>query len=165
MLIYTILIKHNKGRDVKMDGYHKIAVKNVCVVDVCFRRLGLLYNDGRIIVDIDTYDFAGHITDDVIVGFYRNGKYYIHYYYKTYIFDVNPVTGMIEGEGYQWEEYEIQLTVDFKKRTPKEDFVNNMLEFGDDSDSYVLTFETIISEIQEIQNTLNNNIDLLTPRT
>lgn len=155
---------HNKGRDIMMDGYHKIAVKNVCIVDICFRRLGLLYNEGRIVVDIDTYDFAGHITDDIIVGFYRDGKYYIHYYYKTYIFNVNPITGVVVGPEFRWEEYEIYLENDFEKRSITEDFVNQMLKFGDEYDEYILSFEKIISDMQEIQKTLNHNTDLLMPR-
>lgn len=148
-----------------MDGYHKIAVKNVCIVDICFRRLGLLYNEGRIVVDIDTYDFAGHITDDIIVGFYRNGKYYIHYYYKTYIFNVDPITGVVVGPEFRWEEYDIYLENDFEKKSIAEDFVNQMLKFGDEQDTYILSFENIISDMQEIQKTLNHNTDLLMPRT
>lgn len=147
-----------------MDGYHKIAVKNVCIVDICFRRLGLLYNEGRIVVDIDTYDFAGHIADDIIVGFYRDGKYYIHYYYKTYIFNVNPITGVVVGPEFRWEEYEIYLENDFEKRSITEDFVNQMLKFGDEYDEYILSFEKIISDMQEIQKTLKHNTDLLMPR-
>lgn len=147
-----------------MDGYHKIAVKNVCIVDICFRRLGLLYNEGKIVVDIDTYDFAGHITDDIIVGFYRDGKYQIHYYYKTYIFDVDPITGVIEGPGFKWEEYEIYLENDFEKTSIAEDFVDRMLKFGDDQEMYILSFENIIADMQEIQKVLNYNTDLLMSR-
>lgn len=147
-----------------MEKYQKIAIKNVCIVDICFRRVGLLYSEGRIVVDIDTYDFAGRITDDIIIGFYRDGKYNIHYYYKTYIFNVNPITGILEGPEYQWEEYEIRLTADFEKTTPREDFVENMLKFWNQNDEFILSFEYIISDIQEIQKTLEYNQDLLKPR-
>ena len=63
-----------------MDEYHRIEVKNVSIINVCFRKIGALFNSGRIVLDVDTYDFAGHLSDDVIVGFYRDGKYFVHYY-------------------------------------------------------------------------------------
>lgn len=147
-----------------MDGYQKIAVKNVCVVDICFRRQGDLYNEGRIVVDVDTYDFAGHITDDVIIGFYRDGKYKIHYYYKTYDLDVNPITGVIEEPEVFCQEYDIYLENEFEKTTIAQDFVNQMVVFGDGQDLYMLSFETIVEDMQEIQKVLNNTVDLLMQR-
>lgn len=146
-----------------MDGYHKIAVKNVSAVDICFRKEGLLYNEGRIVVDVETYDFAGHITDDVIVGFYRNGIYYIHYYYMTYIFDINPITGISENPMYQYEEYEIQLKVEFERTTIPNDFTKKILKFG--KDKYSLTFEQIVPDVRQINEVVNNNLDLIMPRS
>lgn len=147
-----------------MDGYHKIAVKNVCIVDICFRRQGELYNEGRIVVDVDTYDFAGHITDDVIIGFYRDGKYKIHYYYKTYDLDVNPITGIIEEPEVLCQEYDIYLESKLEKTSIAQDFVNQMLIFECEQDLYMLSFEYVVDDMQEIQKVLNNTADLLMQR-
>lgn len=64
-----------------MSGIQKVPMYNVCIADVVVRIEGTLYNNGRIIVDRDTFNFAGHLTDDdYIIGHYDSGKYYIKYF-------------------------------------------------------------------------------------
>lgn len=165
MLIYTNDRKvTTKGGNSMMGMYPKIAVRNVCVVDVCFRMMGKLYNEGKIIVDIDSYDFAGYLTDDVIIGLYEDGKYNIQYYYKNYNFDGD--IRVRENEiGYQLEEYLIELSTELKKTIPNKDFVSNELCFKYGTDMFFLSFNTIISEQKEIERVLESNMDLLKPKS
>lgn len=145
-----------------MEDYHKISVKNVCIVNICFQKKGELFNQGRIVLDIDTYDFAGHITDDVIVGFYKNGIYYIYYYYNKWSFDVDPSLLMTDEIVNQFEEYEIQMSCGFGRNKLPEDFTDVMMKFDDGN--YVIRFEGIVSERETIQRYLEYNQDLLKPR-
>ena len=147
-----------------MEKYHKIAVKNVCVVNVCFRRIGKLYNDGKIVVDVDSYDFAGRLTDDVIVGFYENGKYHIYYYYKNYDFDVDLKLETPKTAEYIYNEYLIEMSTKFEKNSPEYDFVGNKISFYLKDDEFELSFEIIVSDMQEIQKAINYNMDLLMPK-
>ena len=119
-----------------MDEYPKIGVKNVAVVNVCLRMEDKLFNQGRIILDIDTYDFAGRITDEVIVGIYNNGMYDIYYYNIQYNFDNSPQMDLYDGEfgegelNFEYEEYEIQMQVQFTKNKLPDDFTGQMLSFN-----------------------------------
>lgn len=48
-------------------GYRRITVSKVCIAEICFRKKDVLFNEGSVVLDIDTFDFAGFITNDVIV--------------------------------------------------------------------------------------------------
>lgn len=146
-----------------MENYPRIAVKNVCVVDVCFRRSGRLYNEGKIVLDIDSYDFAGYLTNDVIIGLYKNGEYTIHYYYNVYKFD-GELFAEDDSVAYQVEEYLIEMSKEFKRTTPDVDFVNNEIMFRNGLETFVLSFNMIVSEKEEIEKALNHNMDLLMPK-
>jgi len=76
---------------VKMDE-HRIKVKNFVVAEFCFRKLGQYANYGNVVVDTDSYNFAGMITDEKIVGYYENKKYTIHYYKSLLDMQQNPIT-------------------------------------------------------------------------
>lgn len=144
-----------------MGDYHTIAVKNVGIINICFRREGMLFNQGRIVLDIDTYDFAGHITDDVIVGYYENDMYHIHYYYRTYLFEVDPITQRIVDVGDSYEEYHMEFLMEFKRGTLPGDFTGTQLRDED----FTVTFERMESDSNIIRRTLESNLDLLTGRT
>lgn len=58
-----------------------IPMYNVCIMDVDYCIKGRMYNGGRILIDRDTFNFAGHLTDDVLIGTYENGTFEICYYY------------------------------------------------------------------------------------
>lgn len=53
---------------------------NICVADVIVRIKGHLYNDGRIIVDRDSFDFAGKLADDFLYGHYDGENYNVNYH-------------------------------------------------------------------------------------
>ena len=124
-----------------MDMYPKIEVSNVGVINVTFRRANFLYNEGRIVVDVKTYDFAGHLANDVVIGFYRDGVYTIHYYYHAYDFE---------------------LSIPFEKTVPAEDFTGRQLICVDGEDEFVFTFEKFEPNLQKVYETINECQDLLT---
>lgn len=67
-----------------MDGIHKIRMYNICAADVIFRIEGKLYNEGWIVADRDSFEFIGHMADDIIIGRYDWEGYKITYYYNEY---------------------------------------------------------------------------------
>lgn len=159
MLIY-ISISQQRGR-IKMGDYPMVELKNVAVVNITFRKPGSLYNEGRIVIDVKTYDFAGHITDDVVVGFYRDGCFNIQYFYKEYETAPSPVPGMPEVI-LGWKEYAVELSVEFEKTTVEQDFTDRKLFFGRNSDDqYELTFEGFEANPQTIYRTLHCTEDLM----
>ena len=52
---------------------------------------------------------------DIIIAFYRDGKYYIHYYYNHYIFNCDSETGLMLDSTYGYEQYELEMSFNFKK--------------------------------------------------
>jgi hypothetical protein len=151
-----------------MDEYPKIGVKNVAVVNVCLRMEDKLFNQGRIILDIDTYDFAGRITDEVIVGIYNNGMYDIYYYNIQYNFDNSPQMDLYDGEfgegelNFEYEEYEIQMQVQFTKNKLPDDFTGQMLSFN--NAQITIAFDGFEPDMQIIQRCLEENTDLIEQR-
>lgn len=151
-----------------MDEYPKIGVKNVAVVNVCLRMEDKLFNQGRIILDIDTYDFAGRITDEVIVGIYNNGMYDIYYYNIQYNFDNSPQMDLYDGEfgegelNFEYEEYEIQMQIQFTKNKLPDDFTGQMLSFN--NAQITIAFDGFEPDMQIIQRCLEENTDLIEQR-
>lgn len=141
-----------------MGQYPMVELKNVAVVNITFRKAGEMCNKGRVVVDIDNYNFAGRITDDVIIGSYSEGKYNIRYYYHTYTFSTKDRTGEID---YFVSEYEIELTSSFPKTYVENDFCNTRITFGDDNNFYELTFDDFVTEPRLMYETLNNIRDLI----
>ena len=141
-----------------MDMYPKIEVSNVGVINVTFRRANFLYNEGRIVVDVKTYDFAGHLANDVVIGFYRDGVYTIHYYYHAY--DFEPKSSQ-EVE-YDVNVYEFELSIPFEKTVPAEDFTGRQLICVDGEDESVFTFGKFEPNLQKVYETINECQDLLT---
>lgn len=151
-----------------MDEYPKIGVKNVAVVNVCLRMEDKLFNQGRIILDIDTYDFAGRLTDEVIVGIYNNGMYDIYYYNIQYNFDNSPQMDLYDGEfgegelNFEYEEYEIQMQIQFTKNKLPDDFTGQMLSFN--NAQITIAFDGFEPDMQIIQRCLEENTDLIEQR-
>lgn len=151
-----------------MDGYPRIGVKNVAVVNVCLRIEDKLFNQGRIILDIDTYDFAGRLTDEVIVGNYDNGMYHIYYYYIHYNFDSDSQMELDEGElcmeerELEYEEYEIEMQALFTPNKLPDDFTGRMLSFNDAQ--ITIAFDGFEPDMQIIQRCLEENADLIEQR-
>ncbi len=153
-----------------MENYHKIAVKNVAVVNVCFRIEGKMFNEGRIILDIDTYNFAGKLSNDIIFGFYDNGRYTIYYYYKTFgfedvpeVYDDSEYDEFEEEEiEYEYQEYEIVMTIPFHKNKLPDDFRYLKMEF--DEYEISITFDEFESDMDAIQRCLEDNADLIEQR-
>lgn len=144
-----------------MGEYPMVELKDVAVVNITFRKPGSLYNEGRIVIDVKTYNFAGHITDDVIVGFYRDGAFFIQYFSKEYYTTPSPVPGMPDAI-VDWKEYVVELTVEFEKTMVENDFINHKLFFGQNSENqYELTFEGFETNLQNIYRTLQCTEDLM----
>ena len=150
-----------------MDGYPRIGVKNVAIVNICLRMEGTLFNQGRIILDIDTYDFAGRLTDEVIVGKYNNGMYDIYYYNIQYNFgDDDPYADLgnvcVDERELEYEEYEIQMQVLFDKNKLPDDFTGQMLSFNDAQ--ITIAFDGFEPNMEIIQRCLEENADLIEQR-
>lgn len=64
-----------------MDRIQKVPMYNVCVVDVVFCIEGTLYNNGRIAIDRDSFEFAGYMAEDFILGYYRDGVFEVRYFF------------------------------------------------------------------------------------
>ena len=58
----------------------KIKAKNFFIAEICFRIIGKLYNHDYIVMSADTYNFVGHLANDIILGKYSNSEYEIFYY-------------------------------------------------------------------------------------
>jgi hypothetical protein len=146
--------------------YPKIAVDRICVADVSFRKIDSMFNVGQVILDVDTYDFAGHLTDDVIVGFYRNGTYSIYYYYNYMQLliggeDLQTIQKrmMLGYDGYFIQD-EIALTAKLKIDSLNF-FVNKNISFRE---RYRLDFNQLTVESKKVEYVFNLNRDLLTLR-
>ncbi len=137
--------------------YPKIEVKNVSVINICFRSKGTFVNEGRIVLDIDTYNFVGHLTDDVIVGYYGGGMYQIYYFYKEYQMKFDPETQLIIAVSDVYQEYQYEMFMRFRKNNLKSDFSNTVICDLD----YSITFEKIEDDLDIIRRTIEENSDLL----
>ncbi len=147
-----------------MENYHKIAIKNVTVVNVTFRIEGKMFNEGRIILDIDTYNFAGKLSNDIIFGFYDNGIYTIYYYYKAFGFEGLPEV-YDDSEYYEFEEceYEYQeYQFVMKMNKLPDDFKDLKMHF--DEYEILITFEEFETDMEVIQRCLETNADLIEQR-
>lgn len=149
------------------EGYPKIGIKNVAVVNVCLRMEGKLFNQGRVILDIDTYDFAGRLTDEVIVGLYDNGMYHIYYYNVQYNFFENPQTDLFGNVSeddlqFEYEESQIEMQVQFEKNKLPNDFTGKMFSFNDSQ--ITIAFDGFEPDIKVIQSCLEQNADLIEQR-
>lgn len=146
--------------------YQKIAVKNVVVINVCLGIEGKMLNEGRIILDIDTYNFAGRLTDDIILGFYKDGRYTIYYYYKTFGTDVWPQIYYEDSEQdesmYEYREYEYMLIVPFQKNEVVDDFRERNMKF--DEYGISISFQEFETDVHEIERCIKNNSDLIEQR-
>lgn len=146
--------------------YQKIAVKNVVVINVCLGIEGKMFNEGRIILDIDTYDFAGRLTDDIILGFYKDGRYTICYYYKTFGTDVLPQIYYEDSEDedvmYEYQEYKFILIVPFQKNDVVDDFSQRRMKF--EEYGILISFEDFETDVHEIERCIKNNSDLIEQR-
>lgn len=141
--------------------YRKIAINRVCIAEICFRKKDALFNTGKIVLDVDTFDFAGFITGDVIVGYYRNEKYYVYYYYNYIQFKERPNSAYGELE-YSCKQYEIELSTDCHIENILTSFTNNTIIFGE---KYELTFKNICKKgAEEINRVLQYNRQLLEKR-
>lgn len=79
-----------------MGKIHKIPMYNVCTADVIFRIKGILYNEGRIIVDRDSLEFAGHMADDIIIGRNVNELFRVDYHYNSTSFGYNDFVILVK---------------------------------------------------------------------
>ena len=65
---------------------------------------------------------------------------------------------------YIYNEYLIDMSTKFEKNSPEYDFVGNKISFYSEEYEFELSFETIVSDMQEIQKVINYNMDLLMPK-
>lgn len=146
--------------------YQKIAVKNVVVINVCLGIEGKMLNEGRIILDIDTYNFAGRLTNDIILGFYKDGRYTIYYYYKTFGTDVWPQIYYEDSEDdeimYEYQEYEFMLIIPFLKNEVVDDFKERDLKF--EEYEITISFKEFETDMNKIKRCLETNSDLIEQR-
>lgn len=165
-----------------MERYPKIGIKDVALVNVNLRVEDKMFNTGQVILDIETYDFAGRLTDDVIVGLYDGKKYTIYYYYKYYQFE--DIEGsyddeVLEDSEYdeyddeieeyeetemkiECQEYKIQMEADFKRNALPDDFTNRIIFCG--NGQITISFDGMESDFENIKNQLERNIDLIEQR-
>ena len=154
-----------------MEEYPKIGIKDVALVNVCLRIEDKLFNNGQVILDIETYDFAGRLTNDVIIGLYDGKKYTIYYYYQNYEFedlegsddDVCEISEIEEVEmQFEYQEYKIEMEADFKRNALPDDFINRII-FCKNS-NITISFDGLESNFENIKNQLERNIDLFEQR-
>ncbi len=147
------------------EGYRKIAVSKICIAEICFRKKDALFNEGKVVFDIETFDFAGFITDDVIVGYYRNGKYYVYYYYNVYVFRDLPDSPKINMETpveYSYEQYEIELSTEIHVDDCIELLADTKIAFDE---NYELKFKGMWgNRMEEVNRVIEYNRNLLVGR-
>lgn len=141
-----------------MSIYHKIAIKNICVLNICIRQLDKWSNRGKVLLDIDTYDFAGHLSDDTIIAFYKDGMYTIYYYYMHYEFEYDE-NGLITKRSKKIKGYERKIAVIsfyFLKNKLPDDFE----DFKIIIDDIEVSFIGMDYDFDEINKLLQKNEDL-----
>lgn len=147
------------------EDYRRIAVNKVCIAEICFRKKDVLFNEGKVVLDIDTYDFAGFITDDVIVGYYRDGKYQVYYYYNCIEFREIPNSPKINTGTvlqYSYEQKVFNLEAEFYVVGIPETFTNTTIFFDRD---FELTFNNIWGRtVEETSKVIEHNSSLLMGR-
>lgn len=57
----------------------RLRLKQLTVVKTVFSIIGEMYNEGYILLDINSHDFLGYLTQDTIVGSFRDDSYYVFY--------------------------------------------------------------------------------------
>lgn len=141
-----------------MDEYPRVEMKNFTVVKCIFRRLGWLYNEGRIVVDLDSYNFVGHLTNDVIIAKYNKGAFEIKYYQTTY--ECVEILGQMFLADKRHE-----MIVPFKKGDPNLDFSDNVLRYiyigEDESSEYEVEFVDYETDPDIINETIYSVQDLI----
>ncbi len=165
-----------------MEEYPKIGIKDVALVNVCLRIEDKLFNNGQVILDIETYDFAGRLTNDVIIGLYDGKKYTIYYYYQNYEFEdlegsdddvceISEDDEVFENSEdeieevemqFEYQEYKIEMEADFKRNALPDDFINRII-FCKNS-NITISFDGLESNFENIKNQLERNIDLFEQR-
>ncbi len=168
-----------------MEEYPKIGIKDVALVNVCLRIEDKLFNNGQVILDIETYDFAGRLTNDVIIGLYDGKKYTIYYYYQNYEFEdlegsdddvceVSEDDEVFENSEdeieeyeevemqFEYQEYKIEMEADFKRNALPDDFINRIIFCK--NGNITISFDGLESNFENIKNQLERNIDLFEQR-
>lgn len=59
----------------------ELKMYNICTIAIEIYIQDVLLNNGRIIIDKDTFSFVGHLSEDLIVGRYKDGFYKIDFYF------------------------------------------------------------------------------------
>lgn len=103
---------------------------NKCIADVVFRKVGESVNFGKVIIDVETYNFEGTLTLDKIKGTFQNGIYAFDYTphdrnkeCAMKLFAQMNVTGDplkdFAGKGFHWNSNKIfpDIELGFKKVT------------------------------------------------
>lgn len=134
-----------------------ILVKNYAVIEVCFRKVGVYCNFGKIVVDVDTYDFAGILTYDKIIGYYKEGSYIIFYHGISCNYEINPITHKV-GRIYPVDSEKFRVDSPFKKTNDLvADFSKDAAISTEINDNtYVLTFDKFITDQNEAQMIIQN---------
>lgn len=160
---YYVNIMNNKKTtrgDLKMGFNHKITVKNFEVIEVCFRSFqkdNVFVNIGKIIIDSDTYNFAGFLTQDEIVGYFKEDHYEIYYTSVSHKVNINPNTHRVEKGVYPIERKKMESYVEFVKTGDlQNDFLTTFL-----MGNCVLNFKKIIREDDVKEKVLKYNSSLV----
>lgn len=144
-------------------GYRKITVSKVCIAEICFRKKDVLFNEGKVVLDIDTFDFAGFITNDVIVGYYRDGKYKVYYYYN--FIEAKEASTPLTALGikqYSYGQKEFELEAEFHAESFEKSFINTNIIFAE---GCKLTFKNLAEgNMEELSKVVNANMSLLITR-
>ena len=135
---------------------HKIVLTNYCIADVCFRNR-TFFNTGKVVIDVDTYNFAGIITHDKIVGYFEGNEYQI-FYAKT-VYDIAtipfPFSPLYSIENIREEELEFScggrdmtgnIIIDLKDAIFPLDF------------EHVLQFKEFGTDLEEMATVLRNTM-------
>ena len=143
-----------------MEFNHKITIKNFGVIEVCFRKKGIFSNVGKIIVDSDTYDFAGILTEDIIVAYFKENHYEVFCKMISYNITTDSITHLAQHVGYKINREYMQFYVPFQKTDDiLKDFSTGFLVDYDNSE-YELKFGTFIENQNIVKKVLNKYVDM-----
>ena len=134
-----------------MEKIHKLKLYDFCVVKVVFRKKGSFISWGTVILT-EKLEFAGHMNNDTLIGFFKDEKFYIVYHMETLEVQSIPFLYGVSAV--------VPISYDFKIRMPKIDteFIGRTYESLDGN--FEIEFEESLQDEFVAECVLKENKDL-----
>lgn len=135
-----------------MEKIHKLKLYNFCVAKVNFRKKQQMMSCGTVILT-EAFEFAGHMNNDTLMGFFKNGEFQIVYHVES--FDIKLIPSL---QGVDYALIPISYEYNFKMRPIDMEFVGK--EYKSFDGMFSIEFKEIINDESIIEKILSRNRDL-----